>query len=203
MFLKRLFDIILSALAIIILSPVFVIIAILVIITDGLPIIYKQQRVGKNCKMFTMYKLRTMTNRIVEKDIADLGDSSRITKIGKFLRKTKLDELPQLFNVLKGDMSIVGPRPELKSRLQYYKSHWDKVYSVRPGITGNSSIIFRNEEELLKGVDDPQQYYIDVLLPKKIAMYEEYVDKRNFIYDLLIIFKTIMSIFFGKKYDKI
>ena len=203
MFLKRLFDIIVSALAIIILSPVFVIIAILVIITDGLPIIYKQQRVGKNCKMFTMYKLRTMTNRVVEKDIADLGDSSRITKIGKFLRKNKLDEIPQLWNVLKGDMSIVGPRPELKSRLQYYKSHWVKVYSVRPGITGNSSIIFRNEEELLKGVDNPQQYYIDVLLPKKIAMYEEYVDKRNFIYDLSIIFKTIMSIFFGKKYDKI
>ncbi len=203
MFAKRLFDVIVSALAIIILSPIFIILVTIIIITDGLPIIYKQQRVGKNCKMFTMYKLRTMTNRAVEKDIADLGDNSRITKIGKFLRKTKLDEIPQLWNVLKGDMSIVGPRPELKSRLQYYTTHWEKVYSVRPGITGNSSIVFRNEEELLKNVDDPQQYYIDVLLPKKIATYEEYVDKRNFIYDILIIFKTMMTIFFGQKYDKV
>jgi len=203
MFLKRLFDIIVSALAIIILLPIFIILVTIIIITDGLPIIYKQQRVGKNCKMFTMYKLRTMTNRAVEKDIADLGDNSRITKIGKFLRKTKLDEIPQLWNVLKGDMSIVGPRPELKARLQYYTTHWEKVYSVRPGITGNASIVFRNEEELSKNVDDPQQYYIDVLLPKKIVMYEEYVDKRNFIYDILIIFKTMMTIFFGQKYDKV
>ena len=199
---KRLFDIIVSALAIVVLSPIFVVVAILIVITGGFPIIYKQQRVGKNCKMFTMYKFRTMTNRKQEKDIADLGDSSRITKIGALLRKTKFDEIPQMWNVLKGDMSIVGPRPELKSRLQYHKSHWDKVYSVRPGITGNSSIVFRNEEELLANVDEPQQYYIDVLLPKKIAMYEEYVDKQSFSYDILIILKTVMVIL-GKKYDKV
>ena len=202
MFIKRLFDIIVSALAIVVFSPVFVLVAILIVITGGFPIIYKQQRVGKNCKMFTMYKLRTMTNRASENDIADLGDSSRITKFGAFLRKTKLDEIPQLWNVLKGDMSIVGPRPELKSRLQYHSSHWDKVYSVRPGITGNSSIVFRNEEQLLATVDDPQLYYIDVLLPKKIAMYEEYVDKQSMYYDFVIIIKTVMVVL-GKKYDKV
>ena len=200
--LKRLFDIVASLCGLVVLSPFIIVFSVIIALTDGFPIIFFQRRVGLSCKMFTMYKFRTMKTVSLQVDIADLGDNSRVTKIGAILRKTKFDEVPQLFNVLKGDMSIVGPRPELKSRLQYHKSHWKKVYSVRPGITGNSSIIYRNEEELLSSVSNPQQYYIDVLLPKKIVLYEDYVDNRSFWYDIKIIFKTIGAML-GKSYEKI
>ena len=191
---KRLFDIIVSGLAIVILSPVFVIVAILIVITGGFPIIFCQSRVGKNRKNFTVYKFRTMN---VAKSISkqgDLGNNKRITTIGKFLRKTKIDEFPQLWNVLRGDMSIVGPRPELEYWTKIYKSRWDKVLTIRPGITDEASIIYKNEEHILSNSKNPTKAYEKEILPAKLSSYEEYVDNNNLFVDLKIIIKTIIAV---------
>lgn len=126
----------------------------------------------------------------------DAGNSSRITPFGRFLRKTKLDELPQLFNVLKGEMSIVGPRPEVKQWTEVYPEKWQIVHTVKPGITDNASIEFRNEEELLAQSVDPIKTYREEILPRKLDLYIEYVNKQSFGGDLKIIFKTIEAIIF-------
>lgn len=131
----------------------------------------------------------------------DAGDKSRITKIGSFLRKTKLDELPQLWNVLIGDMSIVGPRPEVRKWVDVYPDRWAKVLTVKPGITDPASIYYRNEEELLAQADDPMACYRDQVLPHKLDLYEEYVRTRTFWGDILLIFKTIMLVLFPKRYS--
>lgn len=127
----------------------------------------------------------------------DAGDNSRITPFGQFLRKTKLDELPQLFNVLKGDMSIVGPRPEVKHWTEVYPEKWKIVHSVKPGITDNASIEFRNEEEILAQSNDPIKAYREEILPRKLDLYVDYVNNRSFMGDIVIIFRTIRVIFEG------
>jgi len=124
----------------------------------------------------------------------DAGDTSRVTAVGRVLRKTKLDELPQLWNVLKGDMSLVGPRPEVRKWVEAYPERWAKVLSVRPGITDPASIEFRNEEELLAQAGDPEAYYRDVILPRKLDLYEEYVAKRSLGGDISIMFKTVFAV---------
>lgn len=131
----------------------------------------------------------------------DAGDKSRITKSGFFLRKTKLDELPQLWNVLIGDMSLVGPRPEVRKWVDVYPERWTKVLTVKPGITDPASIYYRNEEELLAKAADPEAYYRDHILPHKLDLYEEYVMTRSFCGDIYLILKTILSIIFPKNYS--
>jgi len=131
----------------------------------------------------------------------DAGDSSRITKIGSFLRRTKLDELPQLWNVLIGDMSFVGPRPEVRKWVETYPERWAKVLTVKPGITDPASIYYRNEEELLTQAADPAAFYRDHILPHKLDLYEEYVQTRTFWRDILLILKTISSVLFPEKYS--
>lgn len=175
---KRILDFILSLIALIILSPVFLIIVILVRIKLGSPIIFKQERPGKDEKIFTLYKFRTMTDKKDEKGNL-LPDSERLTKFGKALRSTSLDELPELFNILKGDMSIVGPRPLLTEYLPLYNEEQKHRHDVRPGLTGLAQISGRNTlswEEKFK--DD-------------IA----YINKITFINDLKIVFKTIFKVF--------
>ena len=122
------------------------------------------------------------------------GGDKRITRIGRILRKTKIDELPQLINVLKGDMSLVGPRPEVRKYVEFYKRDYEQILSVRPGITDISSITFRDEEGILLAQDDPEQYYLRVLLPEKIALAKEYMQRRSFFYDVKLIFKTFYKI---------
>lgn len=130
----------------------------------------------------------------------DAGDTSRITKIGAFLRKTKLDELPQLWNVFIGDMSFVGPRPEVRKWVDAYPGRWAKVLTVKPGITDPASIFYRNEEELLAQADDPVACYRDQILLHKLDLYEEYVKTRTFWGDIFLIFKTIMLVLFNKRH---
>lgn len=180
-YIKRILDFILSFIALIVLSPVFLIIAILVRIKLGSPIIFKQERPGKDEKIFTLYKFRTMTDKKDENGNL-LPDSERLTKFGKALRSTSLDELPELFNILKGDMAIVGPRPLVVEYLPYYTDEERHRHDVRPGLTGLAQVSGRNllrwEEKLEKDI--------------------EYVKKYDFLYDLKIILMTIKKVLLRK-----
>ena len=180
-YIKRVLDLILSLMALIILMPLMIIITILVRIKLGSPVIFKQERPGKNEKIFTLYKFRTMTDKKDENGNL-LPDSERLTKFGKILRSTSLDELPELFNILKGDMAIVGPRPLVVQYLPYYTDEERHRHDVRPGLTGLAQVSGRNllkwEEKLRKDV--------------------EYVERYNFLYDLKIILKTIKNVLLKK-----
>jgi len=192
---KRAFDILFSALGLISLVPVELIIALFIFIEDRGSVFFTQKRIGLNQQPFTLYKFRSMTiNRISSDGNFNAGDQSRVTKIGKILRKTKLDELPQLINVLKGDMSLVGPRPEVKKWVEFYPQQWAHVLTVKPGITDNAAILFRNEEEILAMSANPEMYYKEIILPEKLNMYSEYIKNHSLKGDILIIFKTIYSI---------
>lgn len=160
-------------------------------------VFFSQIRIGRNGRPFFIQKFRSM-KMISRKELGsfDAGDNSRITPFGRLLRKTKLDELPQLFNVLKGDMSIVGPRPEVEKWTKVYPGKWAIIHSVRPGITDYASIYFRNEEELLIKSDNPQDTYKNEVLPKKLDLNIEYINKQSFSEDLMIIYKTLFAIFF-------
>jgi len=173
-----------------------------IIIFDKRPVFFRQRRVGINGSEFLLNKFRTMslTDQCVGGSF-DAGDKSRITRIGSFLRKTKLDELPQFWNVLIGDMSLVGPRPEVRKWVDTYPERWANVLKVKPGISDPASIYYRNEEELLARADDPEAYYKDHVLPHKLDLYEEYVRSRSFLGDIYLIFKTIFSVFFPKCYS--
>ena len=136
--------------------------------------------------------------RGAEQGSFDAGATDRITGIGKILRKTKIDELPQLFNVLRGEMSFVGPRPEVQKWVSIYPERWEKILTVRPGITDNASIEFRNEEEILAASENPEKTYRDVILPLKLTFYESYVDNHSIAGDLYIIWKTFIALFRGE-----
>lgn len=192
---KRLFDVFFSALGIIICIPFFIIAAILVKLDSSGPILFTQERIGKEFKPFKIYKYRTM-KKVGEQDgpkITITGDN-RITGIGRLLRKYKIDELPQLFNVLKGDMSFVGPRPEISEYVNLFKTAYEKLLSIRPGITDPASICYSNEEILLSGSDNWEENYRKIVLPEKIKLSLHYVDNHNIITDLRLIVKTILKI---------
>ena len=193
--LKRGFDFVSSYTGIVLSAPLFLIITLIISTSMPGPILFRQLRVGKNGKLFRLNKFRTMrVLKEAEKGSFDAGNSSRITPLGKFLRKTKLDELPQLFNVLRGDMSIVGPRPEVKQWTEVYSEKWAIVHSVRPGITDNASILFRNEEEILAASSNPIETYKNEILPKKLDLYIDYVNNQSLIGDVKIILKTIYTV---------
>lgn len=163
--------------------------------TDGFPVLFRQKRVGLNGRDFWVYKFRSMTNRKqASLGSFDAGDSSRVTKIGRVLRKTKLDELPQLFNVLIGDMSIVGPRPEVRKWVETFPKEWEIIHRVKPGITDPASIAYKDEEVLLKMSSEPERTYREQILPHKLDLYKNYVKNRTFINDINLIFKTISSL---------
>ena len=192
---KRLFDIIFSSLGLLILSPVFLIIAILIKKEDGGPVFYPGIRVGINGKRFRMYKFRTMVvnaDKIGGPSTSD--DDPRLLKIGKTIRKYKLDEIPQLINVLKGEMSIVGPRPEVPSEVETYTEEEKRVLMVKPGITDWASLTYHNEGEILKGAADPHEAYRQKIKPGKIKLQLKYVDEHSFITDLKIILRTIATL---------
>ncbi len=192
---KRLFDIIVAGIGLCLLSPLFVMIIILIIILDGGNPLFVQQRVGKGGRLFSFYKFRTMKPGLTSgKHDFSAGETSRITPLGKILRKTKLDELPQLINVLKGEMSLVGPRPEVKKWTLVYPEKWKVVHRVKPGITDNASIIFRHEEELLADAESPEDTYREIILPKKLEIYTDYVNSRSFSGDIKILLKTMKAI---------
>ncbi|AZQ58496.1 sugar transferase [Maribacter sp. MJ134] len=195
--LKRIFDISSSIIGIILLIPFFIIISILIKLDSKEPIFYRQVRVGKNNKDFKLFKFRTMSLGSDKKSLITIGNNDpRITKPGVFLRKYKLDELPQIFNVFIGDMSFVGPRPEVRKYVKLYTTNQLRVLSVKPGITDLASIKYSNENELLKNQKNPEKYYVEILMPKKLKLNIDYIEKRNLFFDIKLIvltFKKILS----------
>lgn len=192
---KRIIDLLVSLLVLVVLAPFMLIIALAVVMDSGFPVFFIQQRVGVGGRPFNIIKFRTMTVlREARHGTFDAGDSSRVTRVGQWLRRAKLDELPQVINVLTGDMSFVGPRPEIKKWVEVYPDRWVKVLSVRPGITDNASIEFRNEEEILKASANPQETYRDEILPQKLNLYEHYVDSQSLLGDFKIVFKTFYTV---------
>ncbi|HID48791.1 MAG TPA: sugar transferase [Chromatiales bacterium] len=193
MTLKRAFDLFVTIPGLILLAPFMLGIAIAIKLIDTGPVLFRQTRIGRSGKPFTIYKYRTMVPDAERMgDRITIGQDSRITRVGKFLRRYKLDELPQLFNVLKGDMSLVGPRPEVPEYIEYYpEADKNLVLSVRPGITDLASIEFRNENLLLMTADDPVREYTQNILPRKIELYKRYIQERSLWFDILIIMKTV------------
>ena len=193
--LKRGFDFLLAVIALLLFAPLLVVLAVAVRLTSAGPALFCQERIGRYGCVFVLFKFRTMQVRKgTEKGSFDAGNASRITSIGRFLRKTKLDEIPQLWNVLIGDMALVGPRPEVRKWVEVYPDRWAKVLTVRPGITDPASIVYRNEEEILAGSTDPERTYREEILPHKLSLYEEYVHTRSFGGDIGIIFKTLKTV---------
>lgn len=192
---KRLFDIIASGCGLIVLSPLFIIVAIWIKLDSEGPVFYKQIRVGRYGRDFKLFKFRSMR---VGADKAGLitvgGHDPRVTRSGYFIRKYKLDEFPQLINVFIGDMSLVGPRPEVRKYVDMYTPEQLHVLDVRPGITDLASIRYRNENEILESVANPEQYYIDVIMPDKLQINLEYVATHSFLNDMKLIFKTFWEI---------
>lgn len=192
---KRLFDIFLSGFGLILLSPLFLIVAIWIKLDSRGPIFYRQVRVGRNNTEFKIFKFRSMRIGSDKGSLVTIGGRDpRITRSGYFIRKFKIDELPQLINVFIGDMSLVGPRPEVRHYVNYWTPKQMHVLDVRPGITDPASIKFRNENELLAKADDPEKYYIEVIMQEKIRLYLDYVEKSSFWYDIKLIFQTFKVI---------
>ena len=192
---KRLFDLMASGLGLIILSPLFLIIAIWIKLDSPGPVFYRQVRVGMNNKDFRIFKFRSMRVGSDKGSLVTIGGRDpRVTRSGFYLRKFKLDELPQLINVFVGDMSLVGPRPEVRHYVDYWTPEQMHVLDVRPGITDPASIKFRNENELMGKAEDPEKYYIDILMQEKIKLYLEYVNYHTFWGDVRLIFKTFWTI---------
>jgi lipopolysaccharide/colanic/teichoic acid biosynthesis glycosyltransferase len=154
-------------------------------------------RVGMNFRRFWIIKFRTMENQADKKGLQiTAGGDKRVTRLGRLLRKGKIDELPQLFNVLRGEMSLVGPRPEVEKYVELYKEDYEEILKIRPGITDISSVIFSNEEVVLQNQSDPEWYYKHILLPKKIRLAREYMRRASFFYDIKIIFRTFYKVFY-------
>ena len=191
---KRIFDFFAALIGIIILSPILIIVSIAIKLDSPGNIMFLQKRVGKDGKEFNIYKFRTMVTDAEKlgKQIT-VGKDNRITKVGAFLRKYKIDELPQLFNVLKGDMSLVGPRPEVPKYVALYNEEQRKVLSVRPGITDLASLKYSDENDILGKVDNPEEYYINVIMKDKLSLNLEYIEKSNLFFDISLIVKTILK----------
>lgn len=192
---KRLFDIVASGLGLIVLCPLFVVLAICIKFDSKGPVFYRQVRVGRWNKDFRIFKFRSMKVGADKGSLVTIGGRDpRVTKSGYWIRKFKLDELPQLINVFVGDMSLVGPRPEVRHYVDYWTPEQRHVLDVRPGITDPASIKFKNENELMEKAENPEKFYIEVIMQEKIRLYLEYVEKHNLIYDFGLIFKTFWVI---------
>ena len=192
--LKRIFDIVSSLFGLIVLSPFMLIIAILIKIDSKGPVFFKQVRVTKNGREFKIFKYRTMKIGSDKYSQITIGKDSRITKVGDFLRKYKLDEIPQLINVLLGDMSLVGPRPEVPKYVALYTEEQREILKVRAGITDYASIEFSNENDILANETDPEKAYIEKIMPRKIELNKKYLSEISVMTDIKIILLTIKKI---------
>jgi len=192
---KRIFDATAAAVGLTLVAPLFAVIALAIKLGSAGPVFFRQERMGQDFRPFRIYKFRTMVA-----DAPKLGGQitagadPRITSVGRILRKSKLDELPQLINVLAGDMSLVGPRPEVPRYVELFRDDYRTVLSVRPGITDLASVKYRDENELLGGAADPDRVYIEQILPDKIALAKEYIARQSLIYDIGLILQTLLKI---------
>lgn len=190
----RFVDIVLALAGILVAAPVIVLAALAIWIDDGWPVFFRQERVGLRARRFHLWKLRTMRHRSTGLAVT-AGNDSRITRAGAFLRRSKLDELPQFWNVLKGDMSLVGPRPEVPPYVDETSPVWHVVLSQRPGITDLATLLFRNEELLLAAEPDPERAYRDHVLPAKLRLNIEYLNHRSLLSDLKLLLLTALYSF--------
>jgi len=202
---KRSIDLLTAIFGIILLGPLFVVIALVLVMDSPGPVFFRQERVGRAGRRFRIHKFRTMkVGGGANSPSLTIGADPRITRVGAVLRRYKLDELPQLIDVLFGDMSLVGPRPEVPAYVAHYpEADRDLVFSVRPGITDLASLEFSDESTILGQVADPTRYYVEVLLPRKLAHYRTYVNSHSVVGDFRIILATILKVFFGIRPDAI
>ena len=193
---KRLFDICASGIGLLLLSPLFLLLAFAIVLESKGGVFYRQQRVGKDQDLFWLYKFRSMRPASDKAGLLTVGaKDSRITKVGYFIRKYKLDELPQLFNILKGEMTVVGPRPEVPKYVALYSPEQLKALSVKPGLSDLASLKYFQEAELLAQSSDPEKTYIEEILPAKLKLNLEYIQRQSFALDMKIIAQTILKIF--------
>jgi lipopolysaccharide/colanic/teichoic acid biosynthesis glycosyltransferase len=196
----RLFDVLSSAAGLVLLAPFLLAIAVLILYYDGPPVLFTQMRIGREGKPFRIWKFRTMRRGAVGSSITAGGDT-RVTRLGAVLRRYKLDELPQLFNILRGDMSFVGPRPEVPEFVRLDTAIWQAVLQVRPGLTDMATLLFRDEEALLEGSTDPSALYRESLLPTKLILNLAYLRSRSFWRDLKLIYLTVHYSLFPRRFD--
>jgi lipopolysaccharide/colanic/teichoic acid biosynthesis glycosyltransferase len=199
---KRIFDLFFTMLGLPVTAPLFLVSAVLIWAEDGGPVFFRQRRIGFRGKPFMIWKFRTMVVDAEKKGGAiTVGRDPRITRVGYWLRKFKIDEFPQLINVLKGEMSLVGPRPEVEKYVNLYNEKQRRVLDLMPGITDPASIRFANENELLAQSDDPKKMYVEVIMPEKIRLNLEYAVRASCLSDFLIVLKTLLRVFVPSKHD--
>jgi len=192
---KRAFDVCAAALGLLVTSPLLAIISVLIKLDSRGPIFFKQERIGKGFRPFLIYKFRTMVENAHQRGgTLTIGRDPRITRVGYILRQTKFDELPQLINVLRGDMSLVGPRPEVPQYVKLFVKRYQTILTVRPGITDMASLKYRDEPSILAGSDDPEGEYVRRILPDKLRLAEEYVQRCSLYVDMILIFRTLLKL---------
>jgi lipopolysaccharide/colanic/teichoic acid biosynthesis glycosyltransferase len=196
---KRLFDLLAAGLGLAALAPALLLLALLIKLDSPGPVFFRQERVGRGGRTFRIYKFRTMRVGAERAGQLTVGRDARVTRVGAVLRKAKLDELPQLLNVLKGEMSLVGPRPEVPKYVALYTPAQRRVLEVRPGITDLASIQFRDENDLLAGQADPERFYIEEVMPKKLELNLAYIGRQGVLYDVWIILKTLHRVVFPER----
>ncbi|WHZ15118.1 MAG: hypothetical protein OJF52_001959 [Nitrospira sp.] len=195
---KRMADLVMSICGLLVLAPVFLMVAAMIKHDSAGPVFFRQERIGKGFRPFRIYKFRTMVQDAARRGglLTATGDP-RVTTVGTFLRRTKLDELPQLINVLKGDMSVVGPRPEVRQYVEMFRSEYETILTIRPGLTDLASLKYRDESVLLAGSDDPEERYVRDILPDKLALARQYMRRSSLGFDLLLILRTLWRLFPG------
>jgi lipopolysaccharide/colanic/teichoic acid biosynthesis glycosyltransferase len=193
---KRMFDFVVAAAGLLVLSPVMLFAAFLIKMDSSGRVFFKQERVGKSFRRFNIYKFRTMVQDASQRgSLITAGADPRITRIGRFLRKTKFDELPQLINVLKGEMSLVGPRPEIPRYVEMFRDDYEEILRVRPGITDPASLKYQDEAEILGRAGNAEDEYVQHILPEKVKLAKDYVGRSSVMYDLGLILRTVPKLF--------
>jgi lipopolysaccharide/colanic/teichoic acid biosynthesis glycosyltransferase len=192
---KRLFDIVMACLGLLLLFPLLLVVALLIKLDSPGPIFFRQERIGKKLRPFFIYKFRTMVHDASRKGgLITVGADPRITRVGRILRKTKLDELPQLINIVKGEMSFVGPRPEVPRYVELFRQDYEEILNVPPGLTDLASLQYRDEAEVLQRAENPEDEYIKRILPDKIRLAKEYLRRSSLSFDMTLIFRTLVAL---------
>ena len=193
---KRAFDIMVSLTGLIVVLPLLLVVAVAIKLDSSGPIFFRQRRIGREFRPFFIYKLRTMVQDAPARGMSiTAGRDPRITRVGHFLRQTKMDELPQLINVLKGDMTLVGPRPEVPHYVELFRKDYEEILQIRPGITDLASLKYRDEATILGQSENPEEEYVTRVLPEKIRLAKEYMNQSSFFFDTMLILKTLLKLF--------
>ena len=193
---KRMFDIVVAAAALVVLFPLLVLSALLIKLDSPGPIFFKQERIGRNFRPFWIYKFRTMAQDAPARGgLVTIGEDARVTRVGRLLRKSKIDEIPQLTNILRGDMALVGPRPEVRYYVELFRRDYEEILQVRPGLTDLASLKYRDEAALLGKAANPEDEYRTRVLPDKIRLAKDYLRRSSFLFDLGLILKTLFKLF--------